>query len=415
MAVVQMQRQDWRDRLQMSGSGAFKANLHNAAIALRHAPELADTIRYDEFGGRVMALGALPWSGRVGREWTDHDSRALTEWMQARHLGVGRPIVEDAVELVAQDAPYHPVRGWLSQLEWDGERRLDFWLASYLGVPYGVDRHAGEDNRPYVRAVGSKWMISAVARVMEPGSKVDTALILEGRQGRGKSTAARILCGDEWFADQISDFSSKDSAQDLRGKWIIELGELSHFGQAAIEKIKAFMSRQVDHYRPTFGRRSVDVPRQSVFIGSTNRDDYLQDDENRRFWPVTTSDIDLKALARDREQLWAEAVVRYRDGERWHLEGDVIELAKRQQADRVQADPWHSIVMDWLGRQPTDDHAIHEILRGALGMREPDMTQREMNRIARILRIEGWQRVKCRAGKSTTWAYRRPDVPSVPS
>ena len=164
-----------------------------------------------------------------------------------------------------------------------------------------------------------------MARVFRPGCKADCTLILEEAQGTLKSTACAVLAlSPEWFADGIADLGSKDSAQDLRGKWIVEIAELSAMTRAAVERVKAFISRQVDHYRPSYGRRSQDFPRQTVFIGSTNSDEYLADETgNRRFWPVRIGRIDIPALQRDVEQIWAEAVVAFKAGEQWWLDAEL--------------------------------------------------------------------------------------------
>ena len=239
--------------------------------------------------------------------------------------------------MVARDIMHHPVRERLNGLKWDGTARLDSWLTDYLGVEpaTGYDAEKSQAHR-YTSEVGLRWLISAVARVYQPGCKADHCLILEGPQGVGKSTAAATLAlEDAWFADEIADLGTKDSAQDLRGKWIIELGELSALKRGEIERVKAFMSRKVDHYRPSYGRRSQDFPRQCVFIGITNADAYLGDETGgRRFWPVKVGKIDLEKLKADREQLWAEAVAAYRAGEKWWLDKATEALA-RERAGRA--------------------------------------------------------------------------------
>lgn len=240
-------------------------------------------------------------------------------------------------------------------------------------------------------------------------------IILEGPQGVGKSTCLRILAGDEWFADEISDLGTKDSAQDLRGKWIVELAEVAALKRAALERMKAFISRNVDHYRPSYGRRSIDFPRQCVFAGTTNADAYLADETgNRRFWPVKVSGLQLEALARDRDQLWAEAVARFKAGEAWWLDREVEALAAEEQEQRRQGDPWEGPILEWLGRQTKAEHTVADLLRGALTREVGDWTQGDLNRVARCLRANGYERIQVReptednSGKRRrTWVYRR--------
>jgi predicted P-loop ATPase len=219
---------------------------------------------------------------------------------------VGSNVAREAVQSVAYEQRFHPILRWLEGLQWDGTPRLDKWLSAYLGTP----------NTPLTRAIGRKFLISAVARVYKPGCKVDHMLIPEGKQGAQKSKALRALVGDDWFTDQLSDLGTKDASQDLRGTWVIELSELAAMQGREIERVKGYVSRQIDRYRPSYGRRAIDVPRQCVFIGTTNDDEYLPDSTgNRRFWPITCTTIDVDAIAHDRAQLWAEAVAAYHAGE----------------------------------------------------------------------------------------------------
>lgn len=243
-------------------------------------------------------------------DWTsDHDVRAAA-WFQHAGIGVSPRVAAQAVEVVARGHPYHPVREYLCGCIWDGTPRLDRWASRYLGA----------EDTLYVRAVTTRWLISAVARILDPGCKADCVLILEGRQGLGKSTALRIL-GGEWFADEIAVLGTKDAAMQVAGVWIIELAELDSLTHAAADRVKAFVSRPTDRFRPPYGSRVIEQPRQSVFAGSVNHSAYLRDETGaRRFWPLACTAIDLDALGRDRDQIWAETRQRYLSGERWWLD-----------------------------------------------------------------------------------------------
>ena len=178
------------------------------------------------------------------------------------------------------------MKAYLQGLLWDGVERLDRWLSTYLGA----------EDTDYSRAVGSRWLISAVARIFQPGAKADCCLILEGPQGIRKSTALRTIAG-EYFTDELADLGSKDAAMQTRGVWIIELSELDNLSHAEVARIKAFMSRTTDRFRPPYGMRLVESPRQCVFAGTVNHGTYLRDETGgRRFWPVVCGRIDVEGL-----------------------------------------------------------------------------------------------------------------------
>ena len=240
-------------------------------------------------------------------------------------------------------------------------------------------------------AIGARWMISAVARIFRPGCKVDHCLIIEGEQGDKKSSALEIIAGRDWFTDDIADLGSKDSAIQLGGKWIIELGELDSMSRVDVGKVKAFLARGTDHYRPPYARRSADFPRQCVFAGTCNLDTYLKDETGgRRFWPIRCGNIDLAGLRAARNQLWAEARTRYERGEAWWLETSALnEKAAEEQRGRYQEDPWTHHVLEFAeGRTSV---TISEALCD-LNVDLPRQTQTDANRVARIFKTCGWVR-----------------------
>jgi predicted P-loop ATPase len=310
----------WLDGAVKDERGRVLPILRNAAVVLREAPELEGVFRFDELQRLVIiekplpiADGAKPRNISYPRPLTDGDVSQVQEWLQ--HVGIpkiGREIMGQAIHLRAQERPFHPVRDYLDLLRWDGVNRLDSWLTRYMGA----------DESPYVKSIGRMFMIASVARVHEPGCKADYVLVLEGPQGAGKSRACEAL-GAPWFSDSLPDVTrDKDASQHLRGKWIIEISELSALGRAEAEALKSFISRLVERYRPSYGREEAIEPRQCVFIGTTNRSTYLGDDTGgRRFWPIKVGLVDVAAIAADRDQLFAEAVAAYRSGERWWPDG----------------------------------------------------------------------------------------------
>lgn len=271
--------------------------------------------------------------------------------------------------------------------------------------------------------------MSAVVRVFVPGAKADCALILEGPQGIKKSTALSVMA-QPWFTDRLSDLGSKDAAMETKGVWIIEIAELDTMSRAEVSAIKAFMSRTHDRFRPPYGKRLVDLPRQCVFAGSINPEGgYLKDATGgRRFWPVLCGQIDIDGLARDRDQLWAEARDRYRKGEPWWLETPELNAcASEEQADRYHGDAWEEVIRDYLDNeiewadygcgawrshrsarpQPLTDVTVGEILEKALGIEKGRWTQADQNRVARCLITMGFTRCKARRpGGRREWRYR---------
>jgi len=393
---------DWRNELLRSKprtihpQGTILPVLASAIAALRHAPEWEGVLGYDEFACNAVMLGPPPWGGVSGRQWTDHEDRLTAEWLQRHGILVSVDIAGQAVQTVSRGRTFHPLRKYLDQLQWDGIERLERWLSTYLGA----------EDSAYVRAVGARWLISAVARIYQPGAKADCCLILEGPQGIRKSTVLRTLAG-EYFTDELADLNSKDAALQTRGVWIIELSELDTLARSEIAAIKAFMSRSSDRFRPPYGRRLIESPRQCVFAGTVNHHDYLKDDSGgRRFWPVRCGRIDVGRLEQDRDQLWAEAKAKYAGGAIWWLEtAELVEAAERQQAERYEEDPWTEVIASWTEVRETV--ALSEILENCLAKPRAQWTQVDKNRVARCLRRMNWERYRVRQGQRLEWRYRR--------
>jgi predicted P-loop ATPase len=240
-----------------------------------------------------------------------------------------------------------PVRDYLDALVWDGTPRLDKWLPTYF--------HA-EDSE-YVRAVGSRYLISAVARIYQPGCKVDHSLILEGPQGRQKTETLRTLAvRDAWFTDRLSHVASKDAAMEIAGVWLVEIAEMDALTRASTSAMKGFLTRRFDRFRPPWARHLIRLERQCVFAGTINPPigGYLKDPTGaRRFWPVECHGmIDRQGVERDRDQLWAEAVARFKVGDKWYLETPELEaLASAEQAARFKGDPWREPIKQWIGQR----------------------------------------------------------------
>lgn len=258
--------------------------------------------------------------------------RQLRLEADAMGLTPSRDYFDDVVQDLARRAPYHPLHGYLDGLSHDGKARLDSWLVDY----------AGAKDTPFNRAVGRCVLIAAVRRVRHPGCKFDTALVLEGKQGGGKSSLIKALAGEDWFSDSLQvGADPKEVIEHTSGKWILELAELAGIGKKGRERVKAFLSRSTDRAALKYARLAADVPRQFIVIGTTNSTEYLDDPTgNRRIWPVRCNSIDIRGIRRDRDQLWAEASIAEAAGESVELPASLWEQAANEQSKRLTNDPW---------------------------------------------------------------------------
>lgn len=405
----------WFGKLQMFGeTGEPKQCLYNTLVALRHHEDLQGVFAYDEFAAGPCMIRRSSYDigdAKFPRALEDGDRLRLTEYVQSFGLNSSKEIASQAVQVVAEENRFHPVREWFDTLSWDGVSRLDTWLIDYAGAVDTI----------YTRAIAARFLISAVARVYRPGCKVDCALILEGKQGIGKSKLLRLLFdGDDlrWFTDEIADLGSKDSAMQLRGVWCVELAELDALNRTDIARLKAFMSRTNDRYRPPFGYSVIDVPRQCVFAGTVNDSGYLRDPTGgRRFWPVKCSDtVNALEILPMRNQLWAEALARFLAGEKFYLhEKEIVDMANEQQDDRIEDDAWDNRIAAFLNKRfPRQKHTVTdqitpgEILEEAIGMEIGKWGRSEQTRVVKHLLRNGWERTRLTLPDGTKpYAYKR--------
>lgn len=389
---------DWQQQLRHNKEGRLSPSLHNVSLILQNHEIWRGVIAHDLFAGRILKRKPPPWGGPLG-EWADIDDTRLMLWLSS-HWGIEpkQEVIIRCVEIAAEDNAYHEVRDYLSALKWDGVPRLSMWLAAYVGAIQS----------DYCAAVGTKWLVSAVARAFQPGCKADHVLILEGDQGAGKSTALRILFG-QWFTDAPFRLGDREGWMTIRGKWGIELSELDSFNRAETTAAKAFFSQSEDRYRTPWGKRPADVRRSCVFAGTTNQSIYLRDESgNRRYWPVRCGIIDLEELRADRDQLWAEAVHRYQQGIPWHVTSEERALFEAEQEARLIPDAYETQITRWLRESPeVNVVTMADVLQKALQLDPGKWTRVEQTRVGQVMSRLDWPRIRSSSG-SREWYYVRP-------
>lgn len=323
-------------------NGPLAASAVSTALATSIRQNLP--LAYDTFKQRMVKRHAMPWDNEPTKKypalWGDVDDAYLQSWFHHLALKPTMEAVRNASTIAAHRNKFNPVTDYLNSLQWDGVSRINDLFLTYFNAT----------NEMFARIVGSKFLISMVARAYDPGCKVDTVVILEGEQGKLKSTALNVLAGDEYFSDGLPDIHHKDAADHLQGLWLVEIGEMAAVKRSDMVDVNRFLTTRIDKFRPSYGRHTIDSPRTSVFAATTNADVYLKDPTGaRRFWPIAVGNtIDLDGLRRDRDQLFAEAVTRYRQSEQYWLNDAEYEVAKRETSERQELHPWHNTVIEYL-------------------------------------------------------------------
>ena len=359
----------WKADLEYSKSGKLQCTIGNIILILENDPALRGHIVHDEFSGFDAVVGGLPWN-RHAKQWTDKDDANLRVWLERNYDLTGKEKIADALTAVLTRHSYHPIREYLEGLTWDRVPRLDRLIIDYIGA----------EDTPLTKAMTRKHFTAAVARIFRPGCKYDYCLIMTGPEGAGKSTLLSKM-GGQWFNDSIVSTEGKEGMQQLRGTWLIEWGELSSIKRSDVESVKAYLSKQVDIYRAAYDRRTKEHPRQCVFCGTTNELFFLKGDNgNRRFWvvPVDPSLRKYKQWAQkldeDRNQLWAEAVHYFKQGERLYLDAELEAQAKQRQADYNDDsdDPLATMLRDFLDAKLPVDWNTYDLARRRAWWRNPD-------------------------------------------
>ncbi len=390
----------WVERLKphydKNGEKRYKKSPINIRKTLEYHPLLRGRVGYNELTASPCWIAEPPFRLSPSRENSLRKMGYLeveeTDLVDLKELfdgvwgwNVSLDDIQMYIKKIASKYTFHPIKEYLLSLTWDGESRLEGWTVKYLGA---------KDTR-YNRLAGRYFLLSLVARGLKPGCKMDQIFILEGEQGRGKSTALKILAGEEWFTDTPVNLEWKDFFLESRGKWIIELAELDALLKSEPSLIKNRLSSSVDRFRPPYARKAIDVPRSFILTGTTNIYEYIKDPTGgRRFIPIRTGRIDLRGLEIVREQLLAEAVWRYFWGEEYYYPergSEEEKLLKREQELRELEHPWEEAIKEFLlGKEETTTREILEYL----GKELKEIKRRDQMAVGIILRKLGWQKKK---------------------
>lgn len=374
-----------------------RAALLPDAVRILEAPKW-DCLAYNERTTELVWLAKPPCAtahAAFPAALTDADFTSIVIAFDLQDLKLSYENAYKASVRAGTFRGFDPVRSYLDGLEWDGEERLTWWLETYFGagVDESDDEEAQVEERTWNQQIGKRWMISAVARVYDPGCQVDTILIAEGPQGIGKSSAFRALAvRDEWFACDLPDIKHKDAVHHVLGPWLIELSELDALSRKEATSVKSYVSRRTDRARLSYGKVSTNHPRCIVFCGTTNEDVYNSDATGgRRFWPFKVRrQIDVSAIERDRDQLWAEAVHRYRAKEPWYVDEPALEkIARAEQDKRFKPSPWLALIGDYvIGKTEV---TVTDILKDCIDVSKAHQSQKDMNEVVRCLQHIGWR------------------------
>ena len=393
------------------GNPKIRQCAENVARVILNDPAVANKIKEDTFGHRLMYLGQLPWrtKGDTLGEWSDKDDSALRSYLHMKYRLRNKGDYEDGFNMALFENSYDPLVGYLNALAWDGVPRIDEALHYMLGV----------EKTEYNVAVFRLFLQGAVRRAFEPGCKFDNMVVLIGNQGDGKSTFFRFLaCNEDWYTDNFNfrDTKNKATIEYMTGKWILEMGEMEVMKKDTVtsNELKAFISSQADDYRVPYEKRPQRRPRQCIFCGTSNDKNFLKDRTgNRRYWPIDchateeTKDriFDYKMSRPYLQQVMAEAVAYYKahPNEDLRLPRRIELMAEEAQDEHLEEDVWVQIIDEYLERELVGRVNAAYLYDNALGKNPADMRKGESNRIVTIMRndIAGWHEI----GKARLTGY----------
>jgi len=354
---VEEDRTDWAKDLEVDSRGKYLSTAYNVNTILQQDPELRKKFKLNEFDQKRYLSKSVPWRLIIKPEpMKNIDYSGVRNYIETIYGIAGNLKIDDSLAIEIEKNKFNPVKDYLKSVKWDGQNRIDHLLTEYFGV---------EETR-YTREAMAVMLIGAISRIFNPGCKFDLMLVLVGRkEGTGKSTFIRKL-GKDWFSDTFTTVHGKEAFEQIQGAWLIEMAELSGIRKAEVEAVKHFITKQVDQFRPAYGRVSETYKRQCVFFGTTNDDKFLKiQGDNRRFMPVAvkedeaTKDPLSDELDNEVDQVWAEAMILYRQGVQPYLSKEANELANKARAQHVEVDERAGIIENYLDKLlPEDWHKM---------------------------------------------------------
>jgi putative DNA primase/helicase len=392
----------WTKSESTSKDKSVRPSLGYCNMMFEQSPTFSNSLALDEFSGEVIWVRDVKLRVASIESGSKMTNRHILEMLDYAELEYGiefkQHTMESSITTIAGREATHPVRTYLQNLYRNPSKAssLDTWMIDYLKC----------EDTPLNRVIGARFLISAVARVMEPGCQADHMLVLEGsKQGEGKSSAIKVLFTDKWSSGGLKNLTDKDDKLKLRGKWCMEMGEMSVQSKSRREDVKEFITERVDTLRVPYGRSTEDYPRQCVFVGTTNESEYLEDDVNRRYWPVKVGTVDLKGLAAAKDSIWAEAYKRYLDGCKWYISSDETGLfddIKEAQLSRRVQDAWEEPIAEFLeDKKSTTLPEIYNLL----GLSISNIKGYESKRIFHCLKVAGWIKKQQRVDGNRIWVY----------
>jgi len=378
-------------------TGRYRKNKNNLYIILR---------RDRRWRGRIW-LNAFSNTLKIDdRDYRDTDDTRISLWVsRAYGLEFGEAAISATVQLIGEENKRNPLIEWLDSTEWDGINRLHSWI---------VEATDCEDT-DLNKAMAEKWMIQAIARAYSPGCKADCVLILAGAQGAGKSTLFRTLATENFFADTPLDIGSPNSYSQIQRAWIYEVAELDSVRRSANSATKAFLSAQEDNYRPAYGRHAITVKRHVVFAGTTNESQFINDmTGSRRYWPIKVNEVNLQWIKDNRDQLWAEAIVAFKNGETWYLDKDMDTARHDSSKIYRQDDPWMEPIANYLMLQQ-GYITMTLIMEEGLKIERGRMNRRDEMRIAEILRELQYEKKRMMLGGKRKYIWAKSEILTMKS